>query len=192
MVNKYRVTFDSEDGNKFVIYKSDGATVEFKQSIHDLYYHDIRWRRHNTKEFTLVSTVAANKENFTQRQVKNADVAVRLYKSICTPSHNDFISAVTKRLIKKCPISVEHAKNTLEINGPSVASLKSKTVRMAPEVVVTDIVTVVPQQILDLHQAVTLRVDFFILMACAILVVFPANFSIYLRVVLLVAKTILN
>ena len=129
MVNKYRVTFDSKDGNKFIIYKSDGFTVEFKQSIHGLYYHDIRWRRHNTKEFTLVSTVAANKENFTQRQIKNADVAVRLYKSICTPSHNDFISAVTKRLIKNCPISVEDAKNASEIYGPSIASLKSKTVR---------------------------------------------------------------
>ena len=36
MVKTYRVTFDSEDGNKFVIYKSDRSTVEFKQSIHGL------------------------------------------------------------------------------------------------------------------------------------------------------------
>ena len=97
----------------------------------------------------MVSTVATNKENFTQRQVKNADVAVRLYNSICTPSHNDFISTVTKRLVKNCPISVKDAKNALEIYGLSIASLKSKTVRRAPEVVVTDIVTVVPQRILD-------------------------------------------
>ena len=57
-----------------------------------------------------------------------------------------------------CPISVEDAKNALEIYGPSIASLKSKTVQRAPEVIVTDIVTVEPQRILDLHYAVTLCV----------------------------------
>ena len=30
MDNKYRVTCDSENGNKFIIYNSDGSTVEFK------------------------------------------------------------------------------------------------------------------------------------------------------------------
>ena len=49
MVNKYRVTFDSENGNKFIIHKSDGSTVEFKQSVHGLFYHDIRWRRNHTQ-----------------------------------------------------------------------------------------------------------------------------------------------
>ena len=163
MVNKYRVTFYSEDGNKFIIYKSDGSTVEFKKSIHGLYYHDTRWRRNHTKEFILVSTVTANKDNFTRRQVKRADIAVWLYKCIFTPSHNDFISSVTKRLIKNWPISVENANNALEIYGPSIASLKSKTVRRDPEVVVTDIITAVHQRIFDLHQAVTLCVDFYYL-----------------------------
>ena len=86
---------------------------------------------------------------------------MRLYKSICTPSYNDFISTVTKRLVKNCPISVKDAKNALEIYGLSIASLKSKTVRRDSEVVVTDIVTTVSQRILDLYQAVTLYVDFF-------------------------------
>ena len=88
---------------------------------------------------------------------------MRLYKSICTSSHNDFISAVTKRLIKNCPISVEDTENALEIYGPSIASLKSKTVRRDPEVVVTDIITAVPQRIFDLHQAVILCVNFYYL-----------------------------
>ena len=66
---------------------------------------------------------------------------MRLYKSICTSSHNDFISAVAKRFIMNCPISVEDANNALEIYGSSIASIKNKTVRRAPEVVVTDIVT---------------------------------------------------
>ena len=85
MDNKYRVTFDSENGNKFIIHNSDGSTVEFKQNIHGLYYHGIHWRRNHIQEFTLVSTSGANKENFTRCQVKQVDVAVRIYKSICTP-----------------------------------------------------------------------------------------------------------
>ena len=109
----------------------------------------------------MVSIVATNKENFTRRQVQQVDVAVRLYNSIRTPSHNIVISTVTKRLIKNCLISVEDITNTLEIQGPSIASLKSITVQRALKVIVTDIVMLVPQRILDLHQAVTLCVDFF-------------------------------
>ena len=35
---KYRITFDSDNGNKVVVYKKDGSKKFFKQSKRGLYY----------------------------------------------------------------------------------------------------------------------------------------------------------
>ena len=48
---------------------------------------------------TLVSTVDANKNNYTKRQILQADKSVRLYKMIALPSIKDFTSALTTRLV---------------------------------------------------------------------------------------------
>ena len=95
-------------------------------------------------------------------------------------------------MIKNFPISVEDANNALEIYGPSIASLKSKTVRRTPEVVVTDIVMAVYLNESSIYIKQLLFVLIFILMACAVLVVSPLKFSMDLCVVLLVAKTSLK
>jgi hypothetical protein len=39
------VTFDSTNGNQFVVTKNDGTTRTFKQSQHGLYYYDMKEAR---------------------------------------------------------------------------------------------------------------------------------------------------
>ena len=75
---KSRVTFDTESSNKSILHKSDGSTFFFKCTPNGLYYHDIRWKFFFVKDYTLtamtfrddytlVSTVNTNKDNYTKR-----------------------------------------------------------------------------------------------------------------------------
>ena len=46
--DEYYVTFDSNEGNKFLVHKSNGTYKAFKESEKDLYYHNIA--AHNLSE----------------------------------------------------------------------------------------------------------------------------------------------
>ena len=161
VANKFRITFDTESGNKFILHKSDSSILFFKCENKGLYYHDVRWERNYVKDYTLVSTVGASKNNYTRRQILQADKVVRLYKMIALPSMEDFTSALTTRLVRNSPITTVDAKTTLEIYGPNVAALKGKTTRTKPTSVITESIIPVPQEILQLHKSVTVYADFF-------------------------------
>jgi hypothetical protein len=55
---------------------------------------------------------------------------------------------------------VEDAMVAYKVWGPSVATLKGKTVRKRPEPIKTDIVSI-PKEIRELHKEVTLTIDIF-------------------------------
>ena len=42
MCKKFRVTFDSKDGNRFIVHKPDGTKIIFKMCSEGLYYHDLQ------------------------------------------------------------------------------------------------------------------------------------------------------
>ena len=56
---KYRVTFDSKNGNKFVVHKGDGSTRIFSESKQGLYYYALN----NDKKETDVKTKYTKNEN---------------------------------------------------------------------------------------------------------------------------------
>jgi hypothetical protein len=60
VIQKYRVSFDSEQGNTFFVTKPDGTTFEFIQSGAGLYYLDT-----SNRGVAIVSTVAQNKSKYT-------------------------------------------------------------------------------------------------------------------------------
>ena len=61
---KYRITFDSENGNGFIVHKPD-ALVFFKESPNGLYLHDT-----TQCEQVFIETVAGNKDKYTDCQYK--------------------------------------------------------------------------------------------------------------------------
>ena len=78
VANKFRVTFDTKSGNNIFLHKSDGSTLFFKCTNNGLYYHDVRREKNSVKDYTLtsmifkddytlVSTVNTNKDNYTKR-----------------------------------------------------------------------------------------------------------------------------
>ena len=53
VVKKYKVTFDSTEGNEFLVHKPDGKIMKFKQHECGLYYHEV-----GNKEFCMVTSVS--------------------------------------------------------------------------------------------------------------------------------------
>ena len=172
VANKFRVTFDTKSSNNIFLHKSDGSTLFFKCTNNGLYYHDVRRKKNSVKDYTLtsmifkdkntlVSTVDANKNNYTRRQILQADKAVRLYKMIALRSMEDFTSALTTRLVRNSLITTVDAKNALAIFGSHAAALKGKTTRAKPTSVITESIIPVPEEILQLHKSITVYADFF-------------------------------
>jgi hypothetical protein len=125
---KYLVTYNSRDGNAFVVHKDDELSRTFQQSPRGLFYMD------TTQTGTLlVNTVAENKNKYTNRDYSKALLARNIQKRIGRPSTRAFIRIVDNKLLPNCPITCDDIIAAEHIFGPDVGSLKGKTVHRAPE-----------------------------------------------------------
>ena len=97
--------------------------------------------------------MANNKENYTRRQVQQADNAVRLYKMIGLPTLEDLTSALTTSLVRNSPVTKTDAKNALDIYEPNIAALKGKMTRKKSTRVDNESIISVPQEIVELHKS---------------------------------------
>jgi Reverse transcriptase (RNA-dependent DNA polymerase)/Zinc knuckle len=149
----YKVTYNSQDGNEFLLKGPDGSEVEFKQSEQGLFYIDMA-----TKGSIFVNTVADNKSRYTRREIARADLARRLQQMIGRPSTHDYINIVNKNLLLNCPVTAADIRAAEEIYGPDIGSLKGKTVRRKVDHVEAD-ATTVPCSILTRYKNVTVCAD---------------------------------
>jgi hypothetical protein len=83
LIQQYRITYDSDD-KMFVVHReSQGKpNIEFCMHKCGLHYYDPR----NGNHLAFVNTVSENKEHFTKRQIKGAELAQTLYKALSYPS----------------------------------------------------------------------------------------------------------
>jgi Zinc knuckle len=92
---KYRVTFDSSNGNEFTIHKEDGSFHRFKQSARGLYFMDT-----TKKATTLITTVDDKKSKYTNRDYSAALSARRLQNILGFPSTRSYIKIVENKLLR--------------------------------------------------------------------------------------------
>ena len=80
--------------------------------IHEsgLHYFDPRYQ-----EFTFANTVSNNKEGFTERKIKGAEVARSLYATLIYPSPKDYKLVVRRNQIKNCPVTVLDVEVTWKV-----------------------------------------------------------------------------
>ena len=76
------------------------------------------------------------------------------------PSEKDCKTMVSNNLIPECPITSTDITNARAIFGPDLPSVRGKTVRTTPALVVADYVAV-PRNLVDANKAITLAADFF-------------------------------
>jgi hypothetical protein len=83
LIHQYRVTYDSDDTMFVVHQESQGKpNMEFRMHKCGLHYYDPR----NENHLAFINTVSENKEGFTKRQIKGAELARTLYKTFSYPS----------------------------------------------------------------------------------------------------------
>ena len=156
LIKQYRVTYDSDDLS-FVVHREEAGLPNMHFIMHPsgLHYYDPR-----NNDFAFVSTVSGNKDGFSRRQIKDAEVARTLYSALSYPSWNDFKWVIRSNQIKNCPVTVQDVHNARQIWGKDVAALKGKTTRGKPNVVARDFVKI-PLELMKLHHEVYLTADIF-------------------------------
>jgi hypothetical protein len=156
VIKQYRVTYDSDD-QTFVVHREsvNKPNMEFRMHESGLHYYDPR-----NDDFVFVTTVSGNKQGFTQRQIKGAELARTLYTTLSYPSWKDFKWVIRSNQIKDCPVTVQDVDVAFKIWGKNIAALKGKTTRTKPDPVAKDFVKV-PNDLLKLHKEVFLTVDIF-------------------------------
>ena len=151
----FRVTYDSKNGNEFVVEKPDGTTRTFKQSERGLYFMDTSA---TGRGVALINTVADNKSSYTNRDYSRAVLARQLQKIIGRPSYRTFLKIVKNNLLPNCPVTREDIIAAEKIFGPDVGSLKGKTVRRSTDHVDTRSVDI-PADLMSQYREVTLAGD---------------------------------
>ena len=153
--NRLRVTYGSQQQNVFIVHKSDGTTREFQESKTGLYYSDMS----ATGTALVINTVAHNKSKYSRRDIVKAEKARKFQETIGNPSLRTLLTIVDKNLLQDCPITRGDIRAAEKIFGPSIASLKGKTVRRNAPTVELPHIGSIPPSIMRRYESVILAVD---------------------------------
>jgi hypothetical protein len=129
----YHVTYTSNNGNKFVVRKSDGLFTLLNKSPQDLSYLDTRAAQKD--ESLLVPTVADNHFKYTNRDYSRAELARKVQKLIGRPSSQQCLNILRGNLLPNCPLTPNDITAAEDIFGPDIGSLKGKHIWLTPDAV---------------------------------------------------------
>jgi hypothetical protein len=157
LIQKYCVTYDSDD-LMFVVKQESESKPNMKFCMHEcgLHYYDPR----KTEHLALVSTISKNKEGFTKRQIKGAEIVRDLYTTLSYPYMKDFKWLIHSNQINDCPVTVQDVNVAMKIWGKNIAALKGKKMQSKTNLVARGYVKV-PMELLKLHKEVFLTADIF-------------------------------
>ena len=117
----------------------------------------------------LLSTMNKNRFWFTPYQFSRYRLARRIYAMICRTSCRDFQNVVHSHRIKNILLTIEDITVTNSIFGLDLSSLKNKTVRTTPSLVVRNYASV-PAPIRLLHHYVNISVGIMYMKSLLLLV----------------------
>lgn len=124
----YRDTFNSTNGNEFLIHKEDGKVHRFAQSEQGHYYLNTA-----KQSLALVTTVDDKKSKYTSCNYSAALSDRRLQNILVFSSTRAFLKVIENKLLPNCPFTKQDILAAEDMFGPSVAALKGKTTRRRPE-----------------------------------------------------------
>ena len=158
---KFRVTMDSGSEHAITVHLTDTHFMKFTRCSSGLYFYDTRGSDTILPRlpYSLLTTVRANKEFFSPREIERADKARLLQSQLAWPSTSDFKTYVRDNLLLNCPITIEDISRAEAIYGPQVPILRGKKVRRSlneftsmPRIFVPpDIIKHHPTDEIDLH-----------------------------------------
>jgi hypothetical protein len=166
---KYRITYNSWQGY-YVVHTAQGE-VRFYKYKNGLLFIDLDKSSEDTATMlvqtgledvtnALVQTVRQNYKGYTKKEILQAKEARWAMGMIEKPREQDFKGMVRGNMIYNCPVTTKAITNMHAIHGPSLESMRSKTVRQTPALVVVEYVAV-PKEIMECNKIVTLAANLF-------------------------------
>ncbi len=152
----YRVTFDSDQENQFIVHKPDGELWVFKESQSGLYYLEVEVI--DQSGTTLVNTVADNASRYTNQEYSRATLARSGQRRAGKPTMANFKRYIEANLLPNCPFTAQDVQNAEDMFGKDVQALKGKMVRHAPHRVRPGVVSI-PVEIMVCHKDFILAGD---------------------------------
>jgi len=163
MVEKYRITYDSEIEDAFFVHTNNGVvkfarcgrlycfepSQKFLTEVAQAKSCDDPNSSLQIETSHIVSSVAENRLGFTDRQFEHAKRARSLYHAAGCPTVVKFKQLLRQNIIQDCPVTVKDVNIAEKIFGPDIGSLKGKTTRKKPPVVRNDDIEIPPEL---LHQ----------------------------------------
>ena len=118
---KYRVTFDSDINNQFIVHRPDRTQLISQQSSRGLYFLDTSLTPqpvNGTRGTVLVTTVADNTNSFSNADYSQAVLARKIQKTIGRPTTWAFIYFIENNLLPNCPVNCRDVLRAEQIFGP--------------------------------------------------------------------------
>ena len=152
---QYRITYDSDNENAFIVKEHDNSQIKyiFHESYDGLYYHDMV----NTQQ-VYITTVAENKQKYSQSDVKKADGVRTLQKVIGHPTAKQLSYLLDHHLIPDTPYTSQDVQRAEQIYGTDLGNLKGKTTRRNPPSV-GQVTQQCPNTIIEQYGNITLSTD---------------------------------
>ena len=151
---KRRIVYDSENGDTFEVINKNGDKLKFGPSEHGLYYYDLN----KTEGFSMLQTVQENRFPYSARQFERAKIARDVYHAIGNPSISDYKNIIKTNGLRNCPVTIEDINIAEKIFGKDVSTLKGKTTRKKPNVVINDYIEV-PEELKQAQRDIELCID---------------------------------
>ena len=105
-----------------------------------------------------MNTVAENRGNYSTAQFEQAKKARKLYHILGAPSTQNFKHIIRGNMIKDCPVIEKDIDLAEAIFGPDLATLKGKTPRRTPRLILVDLIQV-PPELIRKHSSIELCID---------------------------------
>ena len=159
--DKFEVVLQSKTDPSIYVHVSEHQVLRFQRCSSGLYYVDLNANSEPFTQYTFFSTVRANKEFFSPREIQRADNARQLQANLAWPSTADFKSYVKNNLLINCETTVDDISRAEAIYGPQVPMLRGKMVRKMLNEFTTLPRTPLPTDVAQHHPTDEIDMDFF-------------------------------
>jgi hypothetical protein len=130
LIQQYNVTYNSNELMFVVHQEPQKPNMEFKMHESGVHYYDPPIPNNKMIEhLTFVNTVAENMSRFSKRQIKGAEVARTLYRTLDSTSIKDFKWIIRSHQIKDSPVTLQDIEVATSIWGKDISALKGNTTK---------------------------------------------------------------
>jgi hypothetical protein len=156
-----RLTMDSSKERAIIVEYGD-ELLKFDECQDGLYFYDTNKNKPKpaVTNYSMLQTVADNKDFFSANEIQGADRARKIQQQIGWPSTSHFKSIVSKQLLLNCNITIDDINRAELIYGPPTPILQGKMTRQKPQSVKIERIPL-PLPISKHHKNLQLYVDFF-------------------------------